>query len=312
MSRLLCHLMLCLLIFSSTAPPAGAGEDSRRTLSMPLAESEKIISRWMGECGRQTSRVQPGPSHVRLTATGGGAGDWQIDLESRSALFTDVLVQHSPDHPPERCSEQHLWSFLDKYTKSGLSEVTGPAETIPKAVAAHRPAVVCITGDENTGHIQLTGFLIDETGLVISTAHDIKGSISLTVNFPNGKKISGHITKIDHQKDLALTKIDLRPESIVSLKRARPLPRMGEKIYAIGYPLGSSGTIVSGVVTGPLRLAEGMLLCQVNLDTQPGSSGSPVFDEEGALVAVVKGRYRGTETVGFIIPVDTVLEFLGR
>jgi serine protease Do len=46
------------------------------------------------------------------------------------------------------------------------------------------------------------------------------------------------------------------------------------------------------------------------MDIQPGSSGSPVFDAGGRLVAIVKGRYRGTSTVGFLIPMETVYAFL--
>jgi len=46
------------------------------------------------------------------------------------------------------------------------------------------------------------------------------------------------------------------------------------------------------------------------METLPGCSGSPVFDGQGRFVSVVKGRYRGTETIGFLIPRATVLEFL--
>jgi len=42
----------------------------------------------------------------------------------------------------------------------------------------------------------------------------------------------------------------------------------------------------------------------------PGSSGSPVFDEHGNLAAIVTGRYRGTDSVGFLIPFETLMEFL--
>ena len=34
------------------------------------------------------------------------------------------------------------------------------------------------------------------------------------------------------------------------------------------------------------------------------------FDSQGNLAAVVKGRYRGTDSVGFLIPFETISEFL--
>ena len=67
-----------------------------------------------------------------------------------------------------------------------------------------------------------------------------------------------------------------------------------------------------GIVEGPPAMVNGQPLWQVNMEVLPGSSGSPVFDQDGRLVGVVKGRYRGTETRGFLIPIDTILEFLGR
>jgi len=46
------------------------------------------------------------------------------------------------------------------------------------------------------------------------------------------------------------------------------------------------------------------------MNIYPGSSGSPVFDARGQLVAMVKGRYRGTTTVGFLTPLEAIITFL--
>jgi serine protease Do len=48
------------------------------------------------------------------------------------------------------------------------------------------------------------------------------------------------------------------------------------------------------------------------METPPGSSGSPVFDREGKMVAMIKGRYRGTHSTGFLIPLETVVKFLNE
>jgi serine protease Do len=57
-------------------------------------------------------------------------------------------------------------------------------------------------------------------------------------------------------------------------------------------------------------LAQGLPLWQVGMDIFPGSSGSPVFDARGRLVAMVKGRYRGTSHVGFLTPLETIMAYL--
>jgi serine protease Do len=46
------------------------------------------------------------------------------------------------------------------------------------------------------------------------------------------------------------------------------------------------------------------------MEIHPGSSGSPVFDANGRLVGIVKGRYRGTNSIGFVIPLETITSFM--
>ena len=50
-------------------------------------------------------------------------------------------------------------------------------------------------------------------------------------------------------------------------------------------------------------------LWQAHMEIYHGSSGSPVFDVNGNIVAMVKGRYRGTTTTAFLIPMETILIF---
>ena len=68
----------------------------------------------------------------------------------------------------------------------------------------------------------------------------------------------------------------------------------------------------SAVVTGPLRVVRDVPLVQVSMETPLGSSGSPVFDAKGHFVAMVRGRYRGTDSVGFLTPLETIREFLTK
>ena len=55
-----------------------------------------------------------------------------------------------------------------------------------------------------------------------------------------------------------------------------------------------------------------MPLWQVRMKINHGSSGSPVFDSQGRLAAIVKGRFRGTESIGFLIPFESILQFLEK
>jgi serine protease Do len=80
----------------------------------------------------------------------------------------------------------------------------------------------------------------------------------------------------------------------------------------VNCPDNPQGRVTAGRINGPPALVNGYPLWQVAMKVVPGTSGSPVFDPDGRLVGVVRGRYRGTESRGFLIPVGTIREFLDQ
>ena len=115
---------------------------------------------------------------------------------------------------------------------------------------------------------------------------------------------------MDANLDLAL--LSIGTDDFYSLNPVSGLryPGSGELIYAVGCPMEMRNTIRIGVINGPARRYQNISLWQAHLKVQPGSSGSPVFDYLGNLIGLIKGRYRGTDTIGFIIPLDTIMGFL--
>jgi len=158
--------------------------------------------------------------------------------------------------------------------------------------------------------IQLSGFIIDPEGLILCTAHDLEGAQDLTVVLYDGRKFKGYLDRIDSTRDIALVHINSKSSSFISLDTGRNLLGMGERLYSIGCPLNLGWTIYSGVINSPPRRVKDMPLWQINMESHPGSSGSPVFDIQGNLVAMVVGRHRGTDSIGFLVPFEIIMEFV--
>jgi serine protease Do len=158
--------------------------------------------------------------------------------------------------------------------------------------------------------VQFTGFIVDPEGLILCTAHDLSLHQNVTVTFYDAASAAGTVSWLDLEKDLALIDCSIRDRAFVSLVNGRNLLGMGERVFSIGCPNNLKGTLAPGIINGPPRLVNDQPLWQVNMDIFPGSSGSPVFDARGHLVAMVKGRYRGTSTVGFLTPLETIIAFL--
>jgi serine protease Do len=106
--------------------------------------------------------------------------------------------------------------------------------------------------------------------------------------------------------------IDIRYKvtSAVSLKRVKDKLKIKETVYAFGCPANHAGIINRGTIDGSKRRVYNLPIWQVNMEVLPGSSGSPVFDAQGNLVGVIKGRHRTNDAKGFFIPVETVKVFL--
>ena len=239
---------------------------------------------------------------------------WQIHLKQQSALATRVQVLLAGEEQPGHILPGELWDHISAYIThpSGGqgTKLEGSGHDVPAAVLSRIESVVCIKEKTEDGEVQCSGFIVDDDGLIVCTAHDLKDRKEVTVFFYDGSEVRGRVVKRDPHRDLALIRIDSKLSAHIPLAGGRAMIGMGERLYSIGCPVNLIGTVFAGVMNGPKRRADDQIFWQVDMKIYPGSSGSPVFDVTGNLVAVVKGRYRGTDSVGFLIPLGTVLEFV--
>jgi putative serine protease PepD len=120
--------------------------------------------------------------------------------------------------------------------------------------------------------------------------------------------IKGVITKVDRNNDLAVVHVSQR---FVPLPAAEFRPELGSTVMAIGSPLGLSGSVSIGVVSG-YRSIDGSDWLQFSAPISPGNSGGPVVDGQGRVVAVAAAKFEGTgvEALSLAIPVQTVCAML--
>ena len=245
---------------------------------------------------------------------GSGENRWEVLVEPHTALASKVRILHpliGEETPGEVAA---FWGAL-----SGRSEepprVEGPESVehqavIPDVVREKAASVVCIRVLSAGRHIQFSGFVMTGGGLVLCTAHDLRAHEEVRVMFPSGLDYLGEIVKLDLHRDLALIRIQANHGAPIDPGNGDFELTRGESIYTIGCPEPLIGAVYAGVVDSPPRKADGLVLYQASITIKPGSSGSPVFNAAGKLVAMVKGRYRGSEGIGFLIPLTTITDFL--
>lgn len=278
-------------------------------LSMPVAETGEIVKAWLIRSGYHPIQDYRKRDHVVVEAWRGGQL-WRITMSAHTALATRIQIMTSGGATSNQIDS--LLSYLDEYVNDEPLKKSVPGVAVPQLVKDHLEAVVCIYAIKKEKPIQLSGFCIDRKGLILSTAHGLLIGQTVRVQFIDGHDVKGRVVKLDTQRDLCLVKVPERLPVVIPIESGRFAPDLDEWLFAMGCPKGQSVTITLGVLDGLPKRVEGFPLWQARIHIEPGSSGSPVLDDRGRLTAVVKGRYRGTRAVGFLIPFETLLHFMGK
>ena len=300
-------LFFFLLLSSLSAETGDTGNE--RVVFLPVNELEEVLSSWWTQAGFEVQPVDSGKGVFELIVTKGKAA-CRFDLSPRSALAT--RIQTSPANGTVEISEEldSWWRYLEVYINAPAAETSSADPTIPVPVLSKIESVVCIRTISGEEKEQFSGVIVDKAGLVLSIAHGLLENEDIVVTLYDGKELRGVLIRQDIVQDLALIQISETAFQSVSLTNGRNLLGMGEKIFFIGCVGNLQGTVTTGMINAPPRRGDGQPLWQAHMEIHPGNSGSPVFDKEGALVALVKGRYRGTSSVGFLIPLETIIHFL--
>ena len=169
------------------------------------------------------------------------------------------------------------------------------------------PSVVQIIAGSGSG----TGFIINESGLVVTNKHVVEGTNQVTLRLAAGKEYRGSVTHRDPHVDLAYVEIDaarsFTPIAIGDSDRIR----VGEDVIAIGFPLGRSLGLEPTVSVGIIS-AKRQDRLQTDASLNPGNSGGPLLNMYGQVAGVVVSRVetddsgRSIAGIGFAIPINAV------
>jgi len=107
--------------------------------------------------------------------------------------------------------------------------------------------------------------------------------------------------------DLALLTIYVTDSPVVRPAASSQLLPQGLKVFAIGNPAGLRQSATAGIISG-YRDYNGRTILQTDAAINPGNSGGPLVNEEGEAVGVNTMILRGTQGIGFAIPMEQVVQ----
>lgn len=220
--------------------------------------------------------------------------------------------------------------------KKGVRTVVTEKNWITDVVESAKKGVVSVaiseaTLDPESGSVQSTsnigtGFIIDDSGLVLTNQHVVSDSRAtyVVVTYDGVEHEVIDIAR-DDVNDLAILKISgtegLESLSLGDSNALQP----GQFVVAIGTPLGDlSGTVTSGIISGLGRSVTASSggfwstqrqyenVIQTDAAINPGNSGGPLLDVDGSVIGINFATTAGADNISFALPINQAKERIAQ
>jgi putative serine protease PepD len=205
---------------------------------------------------------------------------------------------------------------------SGGSLHSGSVERVAAKVV---PSVVQLNIAAGNQLSEGSGIVISTDGLVLTNNHviappDLSGPADSVAVLSDGQKTRFTVVGADAAEDLAVIRLQGISHATPVRFGSSDALRVGQRVVALGSPLGLDDTVTTGIISalhrslpGPPNAPQALGdAIQTDAAMNPGSSGGPLVDMTGALIGVNAGFAQagdsgtpgGTVGVNFAIPAD--------
>lgn len=165
-----------------------------------------------------------------------------------------------------------------------------------------------VTVRTNAG--QGTGFIINEEGYFVTNAHVLAGATEAQAVTYEQEVIPATLIGYNEALDVALLNIPGEYEKI-DLEDSDEV-QVGEKVIAIGNPLGLQFSVSEGIVSGVHRPGPSGLNAYIQTDAalNPGNSGGPLINKKGKVIGINNFKIGGGESLGFALESNYIKEIV--
>jgi len=164
------------------------------------------------------------------------------------------------------------------------------------------PSVLTVRTDMSQG----TGFIINSEGYFVTNAHVLSGAKRAYAIDSDQNTKSASLIGYNLEMDVALLKIEGK-YSELEFANSDNL-QIGEKVIAIGNPLGLQFSVSEGIISALNRLGDNGLKVYIQTDAalNPGNSGGPLINTLGKVIGINNFKISDGENLGFALESNTL------
>jgi len=170
------------------------------------------------------------------------------------------------------------------------------------------PSVLTIRTNVGQG----TGFVIADNGYVVTNAHVLAGGRWVQAIDYEQEVMDAELIGYNEDLDIALLRI---PEDLPEFDLAdSDNIQIGERVLAIGNPLGLQFSASQGIVSAVHREGPNGLDAYIQTDAalNPGNSGGPLINKQGDVVGINNFKIGLGESLGFALESNYIVDIVNE
>ena len=195
---------------------------------------------------------------------------------------------------------------------AGREADRGGRELEFEELALRASSVVMIAVHDRKGDIigNGSGIMIGREGYILTNNHVARGGSFYSVRIENDETMykTDEIIKYNSLLDLAVIRIDRKLQPLPVYRGSRPLVR-GQKVVAIGSPLGLFNSVSDGIISGFRRLND-VDMIQFTAPISHGSSGGAVLNMYGEVIGVSTAGFDEGQNINLAVWYEFINTFV--
>lgn len=172
-------------------------------------------------------------------------------------------------------------------------------------------SVVLIMVHDKAGETYATGsgIMIGENGYILTNCHVLSGGSFFSIRIEDDENIykTDEIIKYNQSADLAIIRIDKQLQPL-QVYRGKKRPVRGQKVVAIGSPLGLFNSVSDGIISGFRNIGDTDMI-QFTAPTSHGSSGGALLNMQGEVIGISTAGIDSGQNINLAVGYENILTF---